>query len=114
MLEIKYIRFIYARGLAIPDGIPPRSVTAGDGGLQDPEKGMIMSTSFLSSRDWAAADRRTRFSPSRLVAYVELVLQVRWERRQLAGLSRAQLADLGLDQGTARAALPAGIALCRV
>jgi uncharacterized protein YjiS (DUF1127 family) len=102
MLEIKYIRFIYARGLAIPDGIPPRSVTAGDGGLQDPEKGMIMSTTFLSTRDWAATEARTRFSPSRLVAYIELVLQVRRERRQLAGMSSAQLADLGLDPGAAR------------
>jgi uncharacterized protein YjiS (DUF1127 family) len=102
MLEIKYIRFIYATGLAIPDGIPLRSVTAGDGGLQDPGKGMIMSTTFLSSRDWAATETRTRFSPSRLVAYVELVLQVRRERRQLAGLSSVQLADLGLDPGAAR------------
>lgn len=61
-----------------------------------------MSTTFLSARDWAATEALARFSPSKLVAYVELVLQVRRERRQLAGLSSAQLADLGLDPGVAR------------
>jgi len=61
-----------------------------------------MSTTFLSTRDWTAIEALTRFSPSRLVAYVEFVLQVRRERRQLAGLTSAQLADLGLDPGAAR------------
>lgn len=61
-----------------------------------------MSTTFLSSRGGAATDTRTRFSPLWLVAYVELVLQVRRERRQLARMSTAQLVDLGLEAGRAR------------
>ncbi len=63
---------------------------------------MVMSRTFLSTfstRDLAETLGWSRFSLLKAVAYIELVVQVRRERRQLARLSYAQLADLGLDAG---------------
>lgn len=58
-----------------------------------------MSPTFLSTRDFAPTGAQSRFSPLKAFAYLELVLQVRRERRQLARLGSEQLADLGLDAG---------------
>jgi len=63
---------------------------------------MVMSQTFLSTlstRDFAQTGAWTRFSLLKAVAYIELVVQVRRERRQLARLSSEQLADLGHDAG---------------
>ncbi len=56
-----------------------------------------MSQTFLSTRDLAVTGALARFSSRKAIAYLDLVLQVRRERRQLRRLSSAQLVDLGLD-----------------
>ena len=61
-----------------------------------------MSSIFLSTRDMPATGGRSAISLLKAVAFIELVLQVRRERRALGRLSGEQLADLGLDAGAAR------------